>query len=76
MSGNPYELGEERLGPPLPKTLGAALDALAADRLLVDAIGEELCATYTMIKRYELDRWHAELARVTDWERDEYAHHL
>ncbi|UGS39083.1 glutamine synthetase family protein [Capillimicrobium parvum] len=76
VSGNPYELGDERLGPQLPKTLGAALDALAADRLLVDAIGEELCATYTMIKRYELDRWHAELARVTDWERDEYAHHL
>jgi len=76
VSGNPYELGEQRLGPPLPTTLDAALDALAADRLITEALGEELCATYTQIKRYELDRWHAHLARVTDWERDEYAHHL
>jgi glutamine synthetase len=76
VSGNPYELGEERLGPPLPTTLDDALDALAADRVLWDALGGELCETYTQIKRYELDRWHAELARVTQWERDEYAHHL
>jgi len=76
VSGNPYELGDERLGPPLPTTLDAALDALAGDRVLWDALGGELCETYTQIKRYELDRWHAELARVTQWERDEYAHHL
>ena len=76
VSGNPYELGDERLGPPLPATLDAALDALAADRVLWEALGGELCETYTLIKRYELERWHAQLARVTDWERDEYAHHL
>jgi glutamine synthetase len=74
--GNPYELGAERLGTPLPATLEAALDALAADRVLWDALGGELCETYTLIKRYELERWHTELARVTQWERDEYAHHL
>jgi glutamine synthetase len=74
--GNPYELGEERLGVALPATLDAALDALAADRVLWDALGAELCETYTQIKRFELERWHAELARVTQWERDEYAHHL
>jgi len=74
--GNPYELGEERLGVALPATLDAALDALAADRVLWDALGAELCETYTQIKRFELERWHAEMARVTQWERDEYAHHL
>ena len=71
--GNPYELGEERLGPPLPATLDGALDALAADTVLWDALGGELCETYVQVKRYELGRWHAELARVTEWERDEYA---
>lgn len=76
VTGNPYELDAARLGRELPTTLDAALDALAADRTIVEALGPELCATYEQVKRYELDRWHAELRRVTAWERDEYAHHL
>jgi glutamine synthetase len=76
VTGNPYELGEERLGPPLPASLDAALEALAADDVLRAGLGEELCATLAAIKRHELDRWHAELARVTEWERREYAPHL
>jgi glutamine synthetase len=76
VSGNPYDLGDDALGPPLPASLDAALDALAADQILRDGLGAELCATLTAVKRHELDRWHAELARVTEWERREYAFHL
>jgi glutamine synthetase len=76
VSGNPYELSPEALGPPLPASLDAALDALEADRVLWDALGDALCSTFVSIKRYELERWQAELARVTEWERREYAHHL
>ena len=39
-------------------------------------MGERLTDIFQEIKRYELGRWEQELARVTDWERDEYAHHL
>ncbi|MGH2871138.1 MAG: glutamine synthetase family protein [Solirubrobacteraceae bacterium] len=76
VSGNPYELEPELLGPSLPASLDAALHALAADEVLWDGLGAQLCATFTSIKRYELKRWRAELARVTEWERREYAHHL
>ncbi|HET7566687.1 MAG TPA: glutamine synthetase family protein [Gaiellaceae bacterium] len=73
LSGLIYELPEEQLGPPLPDTLPAAIAALEADELLVDALGEELVTTFKTIKGYELDRfgkW------VTDWEMREYMHHL
>ena len=40
------------------------------------AMGGRLVEIFDQIKRYELDRWHAHLAKVTDWERNEYAHHL
>jgi glutamine synthetase len=42
----------------------------------VAALGERLCATWAAIKGAELERWAAELQRVTAWEREEYAHHL
>jgi glutamine synthetase len=76
VDGNPYELDAAALGPPLPSTLDDALAALEADRAIWDGVGDELCATFARIKRHELGRWHAELAKVTDWERREYAHHL
>jgi glutamine synthetase len=75
VTGNPYER-PETLGEELPRTLDAALDALATDTVLWEGIGAALCETFAQIKRYELDRWHAELAKVTEWERREYAHHL
>jgi glutamine synthetase len=71
----PYE-DEATLGEPLPSSLGAALDALEADGYLVAAMGGWLCEIFQTIKRYELGRWEAHLAQVTDWERAEYAHHL
>ena len=39
-------------------------------------MGGRLTDIFQEIKRYELDRWNAYLAKVTDWERNEYAHHL
>ena len=53
-----------------------ALDALAADEYLTGKMGARLTEIFQEIKRYELDRWNAHLAKVTDWERNEYAHHL
>ncbi len=73
VTGNPYELDEDRLGPPLPDTLEKAVDALEADTFLRDALGAELVDAYLQMKRHELARWKA---YVTDWEFREYARHL
>ena len=72
---NPYAAADGP-GEPLPTSLRAALDALRADERLWAAMGPELCETFVAIKGYELDRWDVELRKVTDWEREEYAHHL
>ena len=72
--GNPYE--HDALGEQLPSSLDDSLAGLEADAMLREAIGERLCQMFLTIKRYELDRWHAELAKVTDWERREYGFHL
>jgi glutamine synthetase len=74
--GNPYELAPDRLGKPLPASLGAALDSLERDEFLREAMGSRLVDVFLMIKRFELARWQRQLALVTDWERKEYAHHL
>jgi glutamine synthetase len=73
VTGNPYELDPEQLGPALPDTLEKAVDALEADAFLRQALGETLIDTYLAMKRYELARWKA---YVTDWEFREYARHL
>ena len=71
----PYE-DEATLGAALPGSLGEALDALAADAYLCEHMGDRLCEIFQEIKRFELGRWEEHLAKVTDWERAEYAHHL
>jgi glutamine synthetase len=53
----------------LPRSLGDALDALAADPVFADAWGTEVVAWFTAIKRAEFDRY---LAHVSDWEQHEY----
>ena len=60
-------------GAPLPRDLGAALDALDADEVMRSALGEGLVDTFFAMKRFELDRFSQ---WVTDWELDEYARHL
>jgi glutamine synthetase len=71
VEGNAYRAAGA--GTPLPRSLGAALDLLAADSVLVDALGAELVETFVRMKRFEVERFSE---WVTDWELDEYAHHL
>ncbi|GAA0899290.1 glutamine synthetase family protein [Pseudonocardia zijingensis] len=53
----------------LPRSLGAALDALAADPVFEHAWGSEVVSWFTTIKRAEFERY---LAHVSDWEQREY----
>jgi glutamine synthetase len=72
VSGDAYGQGDAA-GSPLPSTLEGALDALEADDLLRDAIGTRIVDTFLAVKRFEVERhrtW------VSDWELDEYLHHL
>ena len=54
---------------PFPKTLDAALDALAADGPMQDLLGTEFCQLFGTVKAFELDRFHD---HITDWEVAEY----
>ena len=58
---------------PLPSSLSDALDALEADAYVRDAIGAPIVDTFLAMKRFEAER-HRQW--VSDWERDEYLHHL
>lgn len=73
VSGDAYRADPDLIGPPLPGSLDAALDALEGDRLLRDALGPEIIDTFLAVKRFELERHRA---WVSDWEIDEYLHHL
>ncbi len=73
LEGNVRELPEELQGRPLPTSLPEGLDALEGDSYMVSAIGQELVDTYLRLKRYELDRYRR---WVSDWEFEEYSHHL
>src|SRR5215469_15607760 len=57
----------------LPARLGAALDALEADRELIDVLGEYFVTSFLAYKRNEIERFER---FVTDWEFREYAYHL
>jgi glutamine synthetase len=73
IEGDAYTAAEEVIGAPLPRSLEASIDALEADAVLCDALGKETVETFATIKRFEIER-HA--AHVSDWELDEYMHHL
>jgi glutamine synthetase len=70
VSGDAYT---QEAGGAVPLSLGAALDALEADDYLHDAIGEAIVTPFVAMKRFEIERHRA---WVSDWERDEYLHHL
>ena len=57
----------------VPDTLGQALDALAADTTISQAIGKEIIDHFLAIKRAE---WHRYLSHTSDWELNEYIHFL
>jgi len=70
VSGDAYR---QEAGGSVPLTLEAALDALEADEYLRDAMGAAIVDPFVAMKRFELERHRA---WVSDWERDEYIHHL
>src|SRR5215213_3753701 len=73
VGGDAYTLDEEHAGGPLPASLSDALDALEADNYLREAMGSQIVDTFLTVKRFEVERhrtW------VSDWEIDEYLHHL
>ena len=59
--------------PRLPATPRHALDALEADDVLVDALGEPVIGEYARLCRQELERFYEE---TTVWERNRYAETL
>jgi len=65
----PVDAPYDAVAPPLPASLGAALDALRSGRILRDAFGAEFVAYYSLIKHAELRRYES---TVTDWETKEY----
>ena len=71
VGGDAYRAEEP--GAPLPQTFEVALDALEADALLRDAIGAPIVDTFLAMKRFEIERHRA---WVSDWEIEEYLHHL
>ncbi|MBX3637820.1 MAG: glutamine synthetase [Rubrivivax sp.] len=66
-TGSPYAEG----APPLPGTLTEALDALAADDVLMQGLGPEMATVLTAVRRNELAR-HAAAEDPAAWERREY----
>ena len=73
VGGDAYTLDPASSGDRLPPSLDDALAALEADEVLRDGLGPVLVDTFLALKRFELERhrtW------VSDWDLDEYLHHL
>jgi glutamine synthetase len=70
VEGMIYDLPDEALGATLPATFAEALEALKADRGMIDVLGSRLVETFEAIKMAELERFRA---WVTDWEFEEYS---
>jgi glutamine synthetase len=73
VDGDAYRASQELVGPALPVSLDAALDALESDGVLCRALGPEIVETFLAVKRFEVER---QRAWVSDWEVDEYVEHL
>jgi glutamine synthetase len=54
---------------PLPTTMQEGLAGLESDANLVEALGQDFVSAYTVMRRYEMQRFDD---HVTDWERQEY----
>lgn len=72
-SGDLGHLGAEQLARQgiglLPRSAGEALDAIAADQVVLDALGPVCGPELLRVKRFELARYERQ---VSDWERDLY----
>lgn len=60
---------EDESKPKLPTTLEESLRLLEEDREITEMLGSEFVKAYTVMRRYELQRF---ADYVTDWERQEY----
>jgi glutamine synthetase len=60
---------EDESKPKLPTTLEESLNLLEKDEALTQMLGEEFVTAYTVMRRYELQRF---MDHVTDWELQEY----
>jgi glutamine synthetase len=60
---------EDESKEPLPTSVEESLQALEADERIVDLLGDEFVRAYTVMRRYELQRFDDQ---VTDWELQEY----
>ena len=79
--GDAYRADDAHAGTRLPADLGAALDALEADAVLVARLGEDLVSTFLAMKRFEVERFAEAVGEldpehVSAWELEEYAAHL
>ena len=73
VDGDAYRADRELIGPALPTSLDAALDAFEGDTVLQRALGPQIVETFLAVKRFEIERHRA---WVSDWEIAEYLHHL
>jgi glutamine synthetase len=73
VAGDAYRADRELIGPALPASLDAALDALERDTVLQRTLGSQIVETFLAVKRFEVERHRA---WVSDWEIAEYLHHL
>ncbi len=73
LHGDAYRADRAVIGPALPGSLDAALEALESDKVLSQALGPEIVETFLAVKRFESGR---QRAWVSDWEIAEYLHHL
>jgi glutamine synthetase len=60
---------EDESKPKLPTSVEESLELLEGDDRLVELLGREFVEAYTVMRRYELQRF---ADHVTDWEREEY----
>jgi glutamine synthetase len=60
---------EDESKPKLPTTVEESLQALEEDERIVELLGQEFVTAYTVMRRYELQRF---ADHVTDWELAEY----
>jgi glutamine synthetase len=73
VSGDAYRADPDVIGPALPQSLDEALDALEGDDVIRRAVGPEIADTFLALKRFEAERHRA---WVSEWDIDEYLHHL